>query len=102
MTEREAIERIKKHIEIHHLKEPRAIEITVALLKAIEALEKDLWHYPSKGELPEKDGEYLIAVKLNDNSFINALAIYTAGKGWLGIFNAPFAWQCIKSPENKK
>ena len=83
-------------------------EAMAAMGRLIEKLDEqqamtwDTWHYTSQGELPEKDGEYLITVKLNDNRFINAFAIYTAGKGWLGIFKAPFAWQCIKSPENEK
>ena len=35
---KEAIERIKEHIEIHYAKEPRAIYISEALYKAIYAL----------------------------------------------------------------
>ena len=40
MTEKEAISRIKDHMEIHRLKEPRAIYITVALSMAISALQE--------------------------------------------------------------
>lgn len=40
MTENEAISRIKDHMEIHRLKEPRAIYITVALSMAISALQE--------------------------------------------------------------
>lgn len=40
MTENEAISRIKDHMEIHRLKEPRAIYITVALSMAITALKE--------------------------------------------------------------
>ena len=55
MTNREAIERIKDHIEVHHIKEDRAVKIVQALNMAIEALERTEWHYPSKGEIPDKD-----------------------------------------------
>ena len=44
MTENEAISRIKDHMEIHRLKEPRAIYITVALSMAITAL-KEIQQY---------------------------------------------------------
>ena len=101
MTNKEAIETIKKHIEIHHLKEPRAIEITVALLKAVEALEKSEWHYPSKGELPELS-DYA------DN--IRVLSLYTGFSvvvnynsiNWLynnKIIRDPDCWQYIKPPK---
>lgn len=42
MKKREAIERIKNHMEIHKLKEPRAIYITTALYAGINALEKQI------------------------------------------------------------
>lgn len=44
MTENEAISRIKDHMEIHRLKEPRTIYITVALSMAITAL-KEIQQY---------------------------------------------------------
>lgn len=40
MTEKEAIRRIKDHMEVHALKENRAIYITQALNMAIKALEE--------------------------------------------------------------
>ena len=42
MTDREAINRIKEHIRIHQTKEPRAVKITEALNKAVQALEKNI------------------------------------------------------------
>lgn len=59
MTNREAVARIKDHIEVHHIKEDRAIKIVQALNMAIKALERTEWHYPSKGELPTNDEEIL-------------------------------------------
>ena len=44
MTENEAIERIKDHMEIHKLNEPRVIYITVALSMAITVL-KEIYQY---------------------------------------------------------
>ena len=41
MTREEAIERIKEHMLIHHLREPRAIHITEALRMAIHSLQKE-------------------------------------------------------------
>lgn len=52
MTENEAIERIKDHMEIHKLNEPRAIYITVALSMAISAL-KEIQQYREIGTVEE-------------------------------------------------
>ena len=52
MTENEAISRIKDHMEIHRLKEPRAIYITVALSMAIAAL-KEIQQYREIGTVEE-------------------------------------------------
>lgn len=52
MTENEAISRIKDHMEIHRLKEPRAIYITVALSMAITAL-KEIQQYRKIGTVEE-------------------------------------------------
>ena len=52
MTENEAILRIKDHMEIHRLKEPRAIYITVALSMAIAAL-KEIQQYREIGTVEE-------------------------------------------------
>ena len=52
MTENEAIERIKDHMEIHKLNEPRAIYITVALSMAISAL-KEVQQYREIGTVEE-------------------------------------------------
>ena len=52
MTENEAISRIKDHMEIHRLKEPRAIYITVALSMAITAL-KEIQQYREIGTIEE-------------------------------------------------
>lgn len=52
MTENEAIKRIKDHMEIHKLNEPRAIYITVALSMAISAL-KEVQQYRENGTVEE-------------------------------------------------
>ena len=52
MTENEAIERIKDHMEIHKLNEPRAIYITVALSMAISAI-KEIQQYRKIGTVEE-------------------------------------------------
>ena len=54
MTKEEAVARIKDHIEVHHSKEDRAIKIIQALNMAIEALERTVWHYPSKDAKDER------------------------------------------------
>ena len=64
MTKEEAIARIKDHIDVHHIREDRAIKIAQALNMAIEALERTEWYYPSKGEYP-KDGEWVLVVAKN-------------------------------------
>ena len=53
MTENDAISRIKDHMEIHRLKEPRAIYITVALSMAIAAL-KEIQQYREIGTVEER------------------------------------------------
>ena len=52
MMENEAIERIKDHMEIHKLNEPRAIYITVALSMAISAL-KEIQQYREIGTVEQ-------------------------------------------------
>ena len=52
MTENEAIERIKDHMEIHKLNEPRVIYITVALSMAITVL-KEIYQYREIGTVEE-------------------------------------------------
>ena len=42
MDNKEAIRRIREHMIVHHLEEPRAILITEALEMAIEALKYDV------------------------------------------------------------
>lgn len=66
MTENEAISRIKDHMEIHRLKEPRAIYITVALSMAITAL-KEIQNYRKLGTLEElaKADTYIKLAKLH-------------------------------------
>ena len=71
MTNQEAIMRIKEHIRIHQIWEPKAIKIPEALDMAISALEKqipkkpkvpfDTWVCPECG----RDVEY--QAKLGDN-----------------------------------
>ena len=52
MTENEAIERIKEHMEIHKLNEPRAFYITEAFDIAITAL-KEIQKYREIGTVDE-------------------------------------------------
>lgn len=67
MTKKEAVARIKDHIEVHHIKEDRAVKIVQALNMAIEALERTEWHYPSRGEYPDENGEYLFLIEAFSN-----------------------------------
>lgn len=87
MTENEAISRIKDHMEIHRLKEPRAIYITVALSMAITAL-KEVQQYreigtvegcreavekqkPKKPEDVEYDYSYFICPVCGDGIYVS-------------------------------
>lgn len=66
MTENEAISRIKDHMEIHRLKEPRAIYITVALSMAITAL-KEIQQYREIGSVGEiKQAIGVLSLSEND------------------------------------
>ena len=76
MTENEAIERIKDHMEIHRLKEPRAIYITVALSMAITAL-KEIQQYREiatveecKKAVKEEDALKFYYCESEDNYYI--------------------------------
>ena len=51
MTNREAIERIERHMIIHHAEEERAVYITEALKMAIEALKEQEPHVLTLDEL---------------------------------------------------
>lgn len=66
MTKEEAVARIKDHIEVHHIKEDRAIKIVQALNMAIEALEATKWHYPSRGDYPPMDKKVYLWTKGDD------------------------------------
>lgn len=84
MTENEAISRIKDHMEIHRLKEPRAIYITVALSMAITAL-KEIQQYREIGtveecrEAVEKQKAERIEYE-TDAVFSNGFSHYRIGK----------------------
>jgi len=70
MTPQEAIQRIKKHNEIHSRKEPFAVRITEALIIAVETLEK---------EVPQKP------IRANRIIFKNGKACINDGNGY---------WKC--------
>ena len=84
MTENEAISRIKDHMEIHRLKEPRAIYITVALSMAITAI-KEIQQYREIGTVEEcrEAVEKQKAKELvyeSDSVFSNGFSHYRMGK----------------------
>lgn len=84
MTENEAISRIKDHMEIHRLKEPRAIYITVALSMAITSL-KEIQKYRAIGTVEEcrEAVEKQKAKELvyeSDSVFSNGFSHYRMGK----------------------
>lgn len=55
MTRNEAIDRIREHMAIHKLNEPRAVKITEALNMAIEALKEQQPRVLSYKEVMESD-----------------------------------------------
>ena len=59
MTNAEAIERIKDHIEVHKYHETNAIKILEALNMAIKALEAQEW-IPCKERLPDGKEHVLV------------------------------------------
>lgn len=99
MTNREAVARIKDHIEVHHIKEDRAIKIVQALNMAIKALERTEWHYPSKGEYPP-DGQTVLC--LERNYVVSYLGVYHDGE-WYdgGMKNGCGCWQYIVPPKEE-
>ena len=73
MTNKEAIERIKDHCEIHFKFEPESIMITEALnmtIKALEQQEKDRWIPVSEG-LPKEDGDYLCSFEFEGRRWVS-------------------------------
>ena len=93
MTNEEAIDRIREHMAIHKLNEPRAVKITEALNMAIEALkaEQPKW-IPVSERLPKKeDIPYDCLVTLEhgvvcEATFLDMDAPYhkwCANTGWL-------------------
>ena len=60
----------------------------------------DKWHYPSKGESPDKDGKYFILREYRGKLFPD-IANYSVKRGWLGIITIPYAWQHIVLPQER-
>lgn len=104
MTREEAIARIKDHIEVHHIREDRAIKITQALNMAIEALERTEWHYPSRGELPIENE---VVLCLQSDGTIPFIGIYSNNK-WFNWYTKfiyefePKCWQYIVPPKEEE
>lgn len=68
----------------------------------------DLWHYPSKGELPDKDGEYLCRYYKYGIRFSKVARYRVKDNKWYHlIYDAeyripkPDAWQEIILPEKE-
>jgi hypothetical protein len=78
-----------------------------AMAIAVRALEATMWHYPSKGEMPDKDVECLVHTK-SGNNFI--AMIDSSDNCWCtGEFFSEYlrddyvlAWQYIVPPEKEK
>ena len=101
MTKEEAVARIKDHIEVHHIKEDRAVKIVQALNMAIEALERTEWHYPSRGEYPT-DGETVLVAFQEGGLWYFANAEYHEG-GWASVVDLGniVAWQYFVPPKEE-
>lgn len=69
----------------------------------------DLWHYPSKGELPEKDGEYLCRYYKYDLRFSKLAHYRVEDNKWYHLIYdeeyrmpKPDAWQYIVPPKKEE
>ena len=96
-------------------------EIKVKSIYDIEVMQKDLekffqdaaefgykkaneWHYPSKGELPEKTGRYLILNRFGEHYFTTNITEYLEGAKLFSMFSMKeiYAWKEIVLPELKE
>ena len=71
----------------------------------IKELEKaNEWHYPSKGELPEKTGCYLILNRFGEHYFTTNITEYLEGAKVFSRFSMKdvYAWKEIVLPELPK
>ena len=71
----------------------------------IKELEKaNEWHYPSKGELPEKTGRYLILNRFGEHYFTTNITEYLEGAKLFSCFSMKdvYAWKEIILPELPK
>ena len=71
-----------------------------------EIRERIKWHYPSKGELPEISGEYLVKVNYHDgktHAFMSICEFNTKYQSWCFCGNRDIvAWQYIVPPKEKE
>ena len=95
MTEKEAISRIKDHMEIHRLKEPRAIYITVALSMAIAAL-KEIQQYREIGSVKECKEMASIVKKSERSELANII------DEWIEYRKIGTVEECQKAVEKQK
>jgi hypothetical protein len=62
------------------------------------------WHYPSKGDLPEKTGRYLILNRFGEHYFTTNITEYLEGAKMFSRFSMKdvYAWKEIVLPELKE
>lgn len=84
----------------------RAVDVFIQTLS--QAPTVDPWHYPSKGELPDRDGEYLCRYYKYDLHFSKVLFYRVEDNKWYNLvydeeYRAPKpdAWQYIVPPEEE-
>lgn len=75
------------------------------LHQVVELCDKMAWHYPSKGELPEKGGEYLVKVNYHDGNtppFMSICEFDTKYQKWCFYGNKDIiAWRHIVPPREE-
>ena len=62
------------------------------------------WHYPSKGELPEKTGRYLILNRFGEHYFTTNITEYLEGAKLFSCFSMKdvYAWKEIVLPKENE
>ncbi len=110
MTKEEAVARIKDHIEVHHIQKDIAVKTVQALNMAIEALERTEWRYPSKGEYPDENGEYLFLVEAFSNIYrvvgnyevLKNQRLWSAQVADEWVEDEPIAWMPLPDPPKEE
>jgi len=81
---------------------PEAVRNDLVDMYVAGALDNSRWHYPSKGEVPNKNKIYVLADRSGEGDY--DVMFYEHRKDedvWGGKFTPPYMWQYIIPPQEE-